>query len=573
MDSLLQGKILHPTYRAKTMEKTVEIKCLNNRQRKKYPKGVTLLEVLEDMQIEMAYTIVGAKVNNCMQSLSQELCSPCRIEFVDLLDSAGQRIYIRSIILLFHKALKDLYPEASFRVDHPISNGYYTVIHGLDAPITRSMVEAIKGRMDELIKKDMPFQNLENESKHVIKRFAKAGREDIVRLLQATGHIYTKYYQLSDVIDFFYGALLPSTGHIEVYGLAKYYDGILIRVPSHFDPDNLEDFDLQDKLFDVFKEHSKWNSIVGVSNVGDLNEGFSNGKTRELIKIVEALQEKKVASVADGILLQDVCPKVVLISGPSSSGKTTFSKRLAIQLMVAGKTPINLSLDDYFLDRAHSPRDKDGNYDFESIYAIDLDFFNQQVTELLEGKEIARPTFSFENGERVFNGEKLQLRPDDILIIEGIHALNPMLTQHLDANLLYKIYVSALTTISLDEHNWIPTSDNRLIRRIIRDYHYRGYSAKDTIARWPSVQKGEKKWIFPYQEEADVMFNSALLFELAVLKNYVEPILHQVPQNCSEYSEAHRLLRFLAYFNPILSNEVPPTSLLREFVGGSSFTY
>lgn len=555
------------------MEKTIEIKCLNNGLRRIYPKGISLLEIMEDMQVEMPYQIVGGKINNRMQSLSHVMYNPRTIEFVDLLDPAGQRVYVRSLALLFYKALKDLYPQATFRIEHPISNGYYTILKGVDEPLTVSVVQKIQSRMLELIDKDIPFQKLENETSSVTKRFAKAGREDIVRLLQSTGRIYTKYYQLADVIDFFYGALLPSTGYIKVFGLAKYYDGLLIRVPGKSDPTRLETFDLQDKLFDVFKEHSRWNSIVGVSNVGDLNEGCCNGNARELIKIVEALHEKKVASIADQILEHDPKIKVILISGPSSSGKTTFSKRLAIQLKVAGKTPVNLSLDDYFVDREHTPKDKDGNLDFESIYAIDLEFFNEQINALFKGEEVDMPIFSFAKGERTFNGHKLKLKEDDVLIIEGIHALNPMLTKHLDQSVLFKIYVSALTTISLDEHNWIPTSDNRLIRRIIRDFQYRGYSAKDTIARWPSVRKGEEKWIYPYQEEADIMFNSALLFELAVLKNYVEPILHQVPQNCPEHAEAYRLLRFLSYFNPIMANEIPPTSLLREFVGGSSFSY
>ena len=555
------------------MDNKIEIKCLNNGLRKIYPKGISLLEILEDMKIEMPYSVMGAKVNNRMQSLSHGLYNPRTIEFVDLLESAGQRVYVRSLALLFYKALKDLYPEATFRIEHPISNGYYCVLSGVGEPITVAVIQKIQARMDELVQKNLPFQKLECETESVTKRFAKVGREDIVRLLQSTGNIYSKYYQLSDVFDFFYGALLPSTGYLKVYGIAKYYDGLLIRVPSKSDPTRLEKFDLQDKLFDVFKEHAEWNAIVGVSNVGDLNEGCCNGNARELIKIVEALHERKVASIADRILVHQPNIKVILISGPSSSGKTTFSKRLAIQLKVAGKTPVNLSLDDYFVDREHTPKDAEGNLDFESVYAIDLEFFNEQITDLFDGKEVNMPTFSFAKGERTFNGHKLKLRDNDVLIVEGIHALNPMLTKHLQQDVLFKIYVSALTTISLDEHNWIPTSDNRLIRRIIRDHHYRGYSAKETIERWPSVRKGEEKWIYPYQEEADVMFNSALLFELAVLKNYVEPILHQVPQDCSAHAEAYRLLRFLSYFHPIMANEIPPTSLLREFVGGSSFTY
>lgn len=538
-----------------------------------YPKGITLLEIMEDMEIKMPYEVMGAKINNRMQSLTHSIYNPRTIEFVDLLEPAGQRVYIRSLTLLFYKALKDLYPEARFRIEHPISNGYYCMLSGLGVPITVAVIEKIKERMDILVEKNLTLQKLESETDSVTKRFAKVGREDIVRLLQSTGRIYSKYYQLSDVFDYFYGALLPSTGYLKVFGIARYYDGLLIRVPCKSDPLRLETFDMQDKLFDVFKEHAEWNSIVGVSNVGDLNEGCCNGNARELIKIVEALHEKKVASIADQILAHEPKIKVILISGPSSSGKTTFSKRLAIQLKVAGKTPVNLSLDDYFVDREHTPKDAEGNLDFESIYAIDLAFFNEQITDLFAGKEVNMPTFSFAKGERTFNGHKLKLKENDVLIVEGIHALNPMLTAHLNQDVLFKIYVSALTTISLDEHNWIPTSDNRLIRRIIRDHHYRGYTAKDTIERWPSVRKGEEKWIFPYQEEADVMFNSALLFELAVLKNYVEPILNQVPQNSPAHAEAFRLLRFLSYFRPIMANEIPPTSLLREFVGGSSFSY
>lgn len=485
------------------------------------------------------------------------------------------RTYVRSLCFILCKAVEELYPDGKIMLEHPVSKGYYCDLQ-IGREIGLDDVLRIKQRMKEIIEANIPFHRFECHTTEVVERFRQKGMMDKVKLLETSGELYSYYYTLGDTIDYYYGSLLPSTGYIRLFDIVKYYDGLLLRVPNRQNPEVLEEVVKQEKMLEVFKEHRRWNQILGVGTVGDFNVACNEGYATDLINVSEALQEKKISNIADEIYNRGKNGqrvKLILISGPSSSGKTTFSKRLSIQLMANGLKPYPISLDNYFVDREDTPKDETGNYDYESLYALDLDFFNQQLQELLQGKEVELPRFNFTTGKREFKGDKLKINENMILILEGIHALNPDLTPHIPAENKYKIYVSALTTILLDNHNYIPTTDNRLLRRIIRDYKYRGYSAEETISRWPSVRAGEDKWIFPYQENADAMFNSALLFELAVMKDYAIPILRNVPNNKPEYSEAYRLRKFLEYFVPVQDKELPPTSLLREFLGGSSFEY
>ena len=459
----------------------------------------------------------------------------------------------------------------SVKTEHPVSKGYFCVLN-LSRPTEPKDLLAIKKRVQELIQSDYPIEFVEEETSVVVEMFRERGRMDIVDLLTTQGSLFSGYFRMGEHIDYYYGALAVSSGYLNLFDITSYFDGLLLQIPNRSNPTILQDIEFQPKLLGVFKEYLNWNRIMSLNNVGDLNKACMNGESTNLINISESLQEKKMAHIADAI---DQLKKVrmVLISGPSSSGKTTFAKRLAIQLMVLGMKPIAISLDNYFVDREQTPMDEKGNLDFESLYALDLELFNQHLKALLLGEEVETPVFNFALGKKEFKGDKLKLTEQTVLILEGIHALNPNLLPDISPDVQYKVYVSALTSMSLDDHNWIPTTDNRLLRRIIRDFRYRGYSARDTISRWESVREGEDKWIFPYQENADSMFNSALIFEFSVLRSYAEPILRQVPQNCPEYAEAHRLLRFVEYFQPISGPEIPPTSLLREFLGGSSFRY
>ena len=485
------------------------------------------------------------------------------------------RTYVRSLCFILCKAVEDLYPDGKIMLEHPVSKGYYCALQigretGLDD------VSRIKQRMKEIVEANIPFHRFECHTTKVVELFCRKGMMDKVKLLETSGELYSYYYTLEDTIDYYYGSLLPSTGYIRKFDIVKYYDGLLLRVPNRQNPEILEEVVKQEKMLEVFKEHRRWNQILGVGTVGDFNVACNEGYATDLINVSEALQEKKISNIADEIYHRGKNGqrvKLVLISGPSSSGKTTFSKRLSIQLMANGLKPYPISLDNYFVDREKTPKDEKGDYDYESLYALDLEFFNKQLQDLLHGKEVELPRFNFTTGRREFKGDKLKIDDNMILILEGIHALNPELTPHIPTENKYKIYVSALTTILLDNHNYITTTDNRLLRRIIRDYKYRGYSAEETIRRWPSVRAGEEKWIFPYQENADAMFNSALLFELAIMKDYAIPILRNVPNNKPEYSEAYRLRKFLEYFASVQDKELPPTSLLREFLGGSSFRY
>ena len=553
----------------------LQIYCKNNNSTKDFAEGSSLLDIYKGFNLQMPYGPVSAKVNNKVESLDFRVYYNKDIEFLDITSPSGMRTYVRSLCFILVKAVEELYPTGSISLEHPVSKGYFCDLH-IGRPVKLEDVSAIKQRMQELIAEDIPFQRIECHTEKVVHLFRERGMTDKAQLLETSGQLYSYYNRLGDTVDYYYGSLVPSTGYIRLFDIVKYYDGLLLRIPNRQNPDHLEDVVKQEKMLEVFQEYHRWNQIMGLSTVGDFNTACNDGHATDLINLSEALQEKKIARIADEITNRGENGervKLVLISGPSSSGKTTFSKRLSIQLMTNGLKPYPISLDDYFVNREDTPLDENGQHDFESLYALDLPFFENQLKELLAGNEIELPRFNFTTGKREFSGKKLRIDEHTILILEGIHALNPALTPNIPAENKYKIYVSALTTILLDRHNYIPTTDNRLLRRIIRDAKYRNYSATQTIARWPSVRAGEDKWIFPYQENADAMFNSALLFELAVLKDYVEPILRKVPNNCPEYSEAHRLLRFLAYFVSVPDKEIPPTSLLREFLGGSSFQY
>ena len=553
----------------------LQIYCKNINKSKSFPKGISLLDIYFGFGLDIPFGPVSAKVNNKVESLTFQVYNNKDVEFQNIQSSSGMRTYVRSLCFILCKAVEDLYPNGNIVLEHPISKGYYCQLR-LDRSIGLDDVKRIKQRMKEIIAEDIPFQRFEKHTTEVVELFRQKGMMDKVRLLETSGNLYSYYYTLGETIDYYYGSLLPSTGYIHQFDLVKYYDGLLLQVPNRKSPDKLEDVLKQEKLLEVFKEHRRWNQILGIGTVGDFNKACNEGHATELINVSEALQEKRISQIADEIFNRGKNGKpvkLILISGPSSSGKTTFSKRLSVQLMANGLRPYPISLDDYFVDRVDTPKDENGNYDYESLYALDLDFFNQQLQALLDGEEVELPRFNFNTGIREMSGNRLRIDDNMILILEGIHALNPELTSHIPAESKFKIYVSALTTILLDDHNYIPTTDNRLLRRIIRDYKYRSYSAEETISRWPSVRAGEEKWIFPYQENADVMFNSALLFELAIIKDYAEPILRKVPNNRPEYSEAYRLRKFLEYFVPLQDKELPPTSLLREFLGGSSFRY
>lgn len=553
----------------------LQIYCKNNNLTKDFPEGCSLLDIYNGFNLSMPYGPVSAKVNNKVESLDFRVYYNKDVEFLDITNPSGMRTYVRSLFFILVKAVEELYPQGSISLEHPISKGYFCKLH-IDRTIGLDDVQRIKQKMQEIIAADIPYVRTESHTDEVVRLFEERGMEDKARLLDTYGQLYSYYYRLGDTVDCYYSSLVPSTGYIRLFDIVKYYDGLLLRIPNRTNPTKLEEVVKQEKMLEVFQEYHRWNQILGISTVGDLNVACNEGHATDLINVSEALQEKKIAQIADEITHRNQDGKrvkLVLISGPSSSGKTTFSKRLSIQLMTNGLKPYPISLDDYFVNREDTPLDENGKHDFESLHAVDLPFFEKQLTALLHEEEVELPRYNFTTGKREMSGKKLRIDEHMILVIEGIHALNPALTSHIPAENKYKIYVSALTTILLDNHNYIPTTDNRLLRRIIRDYKYRNYSAEETIARWPSVRAGEEKWIFPYQENADAMFNSALLFELAVLKDFVEPVLRKVPNRCPEYSEAYRLLRFLNYFVSVQDKELPPTSLLREFLGGSSFQY
>ena len=564
------------------MEQTITIYCKNTGVYHDVPRGISLIELKDLLHIQLRFPIIAAHVNYKVENLDFRLYKPKDIEFLDASSPSGMRAYVRTLGMVLGAAVNELFPMMDLRVEHPISKGYYCTLQWHEdknqdqaeekpAPVmTREMIAAIKERMLQIIADDRPIKEEEKQTKEVIRMFAERYNNES-SIFETLGNPYCRYFSMGDYIDYYTNVLLPSSGYITIFDIEPFQDGLLLRIPNRQNPTKLEDAVSQDKMFSIFREYNRWNKLLHINNVSDFNVACKQNKSFELIKLAEALHEKKIAQIADAIA--EKRPKIVFISGPSSSGKTTFSKRLQIQLLVDGIKPEVLSMDDYFVNRVDTPKDENGEWDFENVNAVDLPFFRQQMHELLDGKEIDLPTYDFTIGERVFRGRKLKLQKDSVLVIEGLHALNPCILPDVDRSLTYKIYVSALTTINIDNHNWIPTTDIRLLRRVVRDYKYRGFSAKETIARCPSVVRGEQKWVYPFQEEADVMFNSALLFEFAVLKRHAEPILSEVPKFCEEYTEAHRLLKFLQYFVAIPEKEIPPTSFLREFVGGSSFRY
>ena len=553
------------------MTQLLHIRCKNNKKSLKVPMGSTLSDVFKEINLQMPYGPVSAKVNNKVEGLHYRVYHNKDVEYLNLHTQSGIRTYTRSLFLVLCKAVHDLYSRSEVIIDIPVSNGYYCNLK-LGHAITAEDVNRIRTRMQEIVNAHLPIQRFETTTEEAIDMFSKLGDEQKAKLLKSSGTLYTVYYVLDDYKDYYYGSMLTNTSQLYLFGLEPYFDGVLLRIPSVQDPSQLGALIRQDKMFEVFKEHHRWQSLLGIKTVGDFNEAVGNGEATNLINVSEALQEKKISQIADKIAAKkDI--KVVLIAGPSSSGKTTFCKRLSVQLLASGVKPVQISLDDYFVNREETPKDEQGEYDYESIYALNIPLINEQFNALFNGQEVELPKYNFQTGSSEKSGNKLCLEENNVLVVEGIHALNPTLTAQIPDDKKFKIYASALTTILLDNHNYIPTTDNRLLRRIVRDYKYRGCSAQETIRRWPSVRAGENKWIFPYQEQADVMFNTAMLFELAVIKPQAEEVLEQVPENCEEYAEAYRLRKFLKYFSPLPFRDLPPTSLLREFLGGSSFKY
>lgn len=553
------------------MKQVIQIRCKNNKKSQKVEIGSTLFDIFSAFDLKMTHGPVSARVNNKVEGMHYRVYNSKDVEFLDMTSSSGSRAYTRTLFFVLCKAVQDIYPATDVVIDIPVSNGFYVDIR-LGRPVVDEDVNIIRRRMQEIIDARMPIRRFTVPTEEAVALFQEKGDVEKVKLLKTSGSIYTTYYRIGDYVDYYYGTLLTNTSQLYLFGLEKYYDGMLLRIPSLKNPDVLGEMTRQDKMFEIFKEHHRWQSILGIRTVGDFNQAIDSNHSTDIINISEALQEKKIAKIAEEIASRKGV-KLVLLAGPSSSGKTTSCKRLSIQLAVNGLKPLQISLDDYFVDREKTPKDASGEYDYESIYALDLDLINEQFNALFRGEEVELPKYDFQSGKSKKSGNKLKMNDNNVLVVEGIHALNPELTAHIPQEQIFRVYASALTTILLDNHNYIPTTDNRLLRRIIRDYKYRGVSAQETIHRWPSVRAGENKWIFPFQENADAMLNTAMLYELAVIKMQAEPLLQQVPENCEEYAEAYRLLKFLKYFKGIPYNNLPPTSLLREFLGGSSFHY
>ena len=553
------------------MKQVIQIRCKNNKKSQKVEIGSTLFDIFSAFDLKMTHGPVSARVNNKVEGMHYRVYNSKDVEFLDMTSSSGSRAYTRTLFFVLCKAVQDIYPATDVVIDIPVSNGFYVDIR-LGRPVVDEDVNIIRRRMQEIIDARMPIRRFTVPTEEAVALFQEKGDVEKVKLLKTSGSIYTTYYKIGDYVDYYYGTLLTNTSQLYLFGLEKYYDGMLLRIPSLKNPDVLGEMTRQDKMFEIFKEHHRWQSILGIRTVGDFNQAIDANHSTDIINISEALQEKKIAKIAEEIASRKGV-KLVLLAGPSSSGKTTSCKRLSIQLAVNGLKPLQISLDDYFVDREKTPKDASGEYDYESIYALDLDLINEQFNALFRGEEVELPKYDFQSGKSKKSGNKLKMNDNNVLVVEGIHALNPELTAHILQEQIFRVYASALTTILLDNHNYIPTTDNRLLRRIIRDNKYRGVSAQETIHRWPSVRAGENKWIFPFQENADAMLNTAMLYELAVIKTQAEPLLQQVPENCEEYAEAYRLLKFLKYFKGIPYNNLPPTSLLREFLGGSSFHY
>ncbi len=558
----------------------LQIRCVNNGITKSFPEGTSLLDVYQEFadEIKLPYPVVSAKVNNASQGLKFRLYQNRDVEFLDAREGSGHRVYVRSLCFVLYKATQDLFPGSKLFIEHTISRGYYCNFKkkGNEA-LADGDVERISQRMQEIINLDMPFRRHEATNEEAVRIFAERGFTDKVKLLETSGQIYSDYYTLGDTADYYYGPLVPSAGYLSVWALEPYHDGMLLRVPDWNNPLQLAEKADMPKTYDMFAEKTRWDIIMRLSNAGDVNKAIQKGHASELIQVSEALQEKKIVQIAEEIerrFHRKKNPvKLILITGPSSSGKTTFTKRLSIQLLACGLRPLSFSTDDYFVNRLDTPKLPNGDYDFDNIETVDYHLLEEHLTKLMQGERVEVPEYNFVTGKREWNGKKLKMASDTVLIIEGIHALNPLLTKNLPDWTKFKVYISALTSISLDDHNWIPVRDNRLLRRIIRDYNKGAYTAQETIAQWKNVCEAEDKWIFPFQESADAMFNSALNIEFAVLRTHAEIILTSVPKNCPEYAEAHRLLKFIHFFIPVSDKEIPPTSIMREFLGGSSFKY
>lgn len=551
----------------------VEIICKNCNTIKQYPIGTQLSEIAADMQVCLKQPILAALVNNKLKELNYQVFKPKTIQFIDITHHIGIRVYIRSLAFVLFKAIKDIHPTAELCIEHAVSKGWYCDVTNSHLVLDINTIALIKKRMQEIINQDIPFVRKEILTTEAIELFEKNGLTDKSLLFKTRNQLYSSVYYLDETINYFYGFLVPSTGCLKKFDIVPYFNGLLLQVPKQKHPDEIDEMVLQNKLFKIFQEHKKWCEILEVPYVGSLNTAINEKKENEFIKISEALHEKKIAKIADNIFKRRDEVRLVLISGPSSSGKTTFSMRLSVQLRVLGYKTVQISLDNYFVNRDFTPKDENGDYDFECIEALDIEQFNSDLLALMAGEEVEIPKFDFISGKRFYDNNKLKLLKNSIIIIEGIHGLNPKLTHLIGEKLKYRIFVSALTQLAIDKQNPIPTTDNRLIRRIVRDYRTRGYSALDTLKRWESVRMGEEQNIFPYQENADIMFNSALLYELGVLKTFADPILRTVPENVPEYAEAVRLLKFISYFFQISEREIPPTSIIREFLGGSSFVY
>ena len=558
----------------------LQIRCKNNNVTKSFPEGTSLVDVYQEFapELNMTYPVVSAKVNNASQGLKFRLYQNRDVEFIDARDGSGRRVYVRSLCFVLYKASCDVFPGCKLFIEHPLSGGYYCNFKKRgNEPLTDDDVNRICQRMQEIIDQDMPFRRTEATTEEAVRVFSERGFSDKVKLIETSGQIYTDYYMLGDTVDYYYGPLVPSAGYLKVWGLERLYDGLILRVPDKNNPLKLSERVDMPRTFEMFAEKVRWDIIMRLSNAGDVNKAILRGHASELIQVSEALQEKKIVKIAEEIdrrFHDEENPiRLVLITGPSSSGKSTFCKRLSVQLLACGLRPYSFSTDYYFVNRVDTPKLPNGQYDFDNIETVDYKLLGEHLERLMKGEVVEVPEYNFVTGKREWNGKKFKLSNDSVLIIEGIHALNPLLTKGVADALKYKVYISALTSISLDDHNWIPTQDNRLLRRIIRDYNKGAFTARETISQWKSVCEAEDQWIFPFQETADVMFNSALNIEFAVLRTHAELILASVQKNCPEYSEAHRLLKFLRYFIPISDKEIPPTSIMREFVGGSSFKY
>lgn len=553
------------------MKQVLQICCKNNKKTQDVAIGSTLSDVFKQFNLKMPYGPICARVNNRVVGMNYQLYHNKDVEFLDMHDASASRNYTRTLFFILCKAVHDLYPGSRVVIDIPVSKGYYINLH-IGREVTDEDATRIRERMQQIIDEKIPIERFEVRTEEAIRMFEQKGDEAKMKLLKSVGSLYTVYHRIDDYVDYYYGALLTNTSDIYLFGLERYFEGLLLRIPSKHDPSQLGALVKQDKMFEVFLEQHRWQHILGVSTIGDFNEAVKAGHATNLINVSEALQEKKISQIADQITTHPEV-RVVLIAGPSSSGKTTFCKRLSIQLLANGIRPVQISLDDYFVDREKTPKDADGDWDYESIHALDINLINLQLSALFRGEEVELPKYDFLSGRSGMSGKRLRLADRQVLLVEGIHALNPELTAQIPKRQKFHVYISALTSILLDDHNYIPTTDNRLLRRIIRDHKYRGVSAQETIRRWPSVRAGETKWVFPFQENADVMFNTAMLYELAVIQDQAVPLLEQVPESCVEYSEAYRLRKFLSYITPIPSRALPPTSLVREFLGGSSFRY